>query len=90
MLKPCIECGRLSEGTRCLAHRRIERARLEARRGPRPWYQGDWPTLRAQVHGQPCVYCGAPSDTADHVIPRFIEGGVVPACRSCNSRKKNR
>lgn len=41
-----------------------------------------------------CVYCGAPADTIDHVIPRSKGGtddpdNLVPACRDCNSRKSN-
>ncbi len=42
---------------------------------------------------EPCVYCGRPSSTKDHVIPRKLVGGklgqsnVVPACRSCNALK---
>jgi hypothetical protein len=39
-----------------------------------------------------CVYCDAPADTTDHVIPRAYGGtndpaNLAPACRSCNSRK---
>lgn len=40
-----------------------------------------------------CVYCGAEDDmTVDHLVPRRYGGSdqprnLVPACRSCNSRK---
>lgn len=39
-----------------------------------------------------CVYCGELADTNDHVRPRAYGGSdeeenLVPACRSCNSRK---
>lgn len=40
-----------------------------------------------------CVYCGMPSGTKDHLIPRGWSGearrrtvAVVPACADCNSR----
>lgn len=41
-----------------------------------------------------CAYCGDPADTWDHITP-VVQGGVtdlwniVPACRSCNSRKRD-
>lgn len=41
-----------------------------------------------------CAYCGNPADSWDHVVP-ISEGGrtepsnVVPACISCNSKKRN-
>lgn len=43
----------------------------------------------------PCSYCGAPSDTVDHIDP-ISKGGentfenFTGACRSCNSRKYNK
>lgn len=42
----------------------------------------------------PCTYCGGPGGTADHVIPIsrggfHTEGNLVPACRSCNSSKRD-
>ena len=46
--------------------------------------------------GNVCVYCARPDpDTADHVIP-LSKGGsnypcnLVPACKSCNSSKRDR
>jgi 5-methylcytosine-specific restriction endonuclease McrA len=43
----------------------------------------------------PCVYCGAPATTVDHVTPLFRGGheaeyNLVPACLSCNSSKGTR
>ena len=43
----------------------------------------------------PCVYCGKPADTFDHVIPKRRGGtddpsNLVPACRSCNASKGSR
>lgn len=42
-----------------------------------------------------CWYCPHPADTVDHLIPLArggtnYEGNLVPACRSCNSRKQDR
>jgi len=42
-----------------------------------------------------CMYCGAPAENVDHVMPRSRGGAhawdnVVAACRRCNSRKENR
>jgi len=41
-----------------------------------------------------CIYCGCPSESIDHVLPRS-RGGIsitkncVPACLSCNGQKSN-
>ncbi len=45
--------------------------------------------------GRTCCYCHQPADTVDHVVPLVrggtnYEGNLVPACRSCNSRKQDR
>lgn len=45
--------------------------------------------------GRQCAYCPALATTVDHVIPLIRggtnhEGNLVPACRSCNSRKQDR
>lgn len=42
-----------------------------------------------------CVYCGAPYEHADHVIPRASGGpdtahNLVPACAPCNLSKSDR
>lgn len=47
------------------------------------------------ISSGPCVYCGEPAAEVDHVRP-LARGGVehsvnlVPACKSCNSGKKDR
>lgn len=48
-----------------------------------------------QMQGRACWYCPRPADTVDHLIPLArggtnYEGNLVPACRSCNSRKQDR
>lgn len=42
--------------------------------------------------GRPCVYCGDPAQTLDHIVPRSKGGpdspdNLVPACQRCNSAK---
>ena len=52
---------------------------------------------RKSIHrftGKSCIYCGRPSESIDHVIPRS-QGGLsttencVPACLSCNGDKSD-
>ena len=44
--------------------------------------------------GKSCIYCGKPSESIDHVVPR-AKGGLsvtencVPACLSCNGQKSD-
>lgn len=51
-----------------------------------------WRRELHQLTGQRCLYCGAPSESIDHVFPRS-RGGVsdddncVPACLDCNGAK---
>jgi hypothetical protein len=54
-----------------------------------------WDMIKAHYHGR-CVYCGKSSRslTKDHVTPRAARGpttmsNIVPACQSCNSRKRD-
>lgn len=49
--------------------------------------RGNRNNQEAPVKGE-CVYCGAPAQTFDHLLPSK-RGGVetVPSCRSCNSSK---
>ena len=44
--------------------------------------------------GRTCTYCPNLAATIDHVVPLIrggtnFEGNLVPACRSCNSRKRH-
>lgn len=44
------------------------------------------------IRADPCVYCGAPSDSVDHIDPVSSGGmsqwdNLAPACRLCNSTK---
>ncbi len=52
----------------------------------------DWWREEALQDG--CAYCPADAETLDHVIPVAMggqsePGNLVPACRTCNSRKKD-
>lgn len=51
--------------------------------------------LLLETYGDACVYCGGPAETWDHLIPVAAGGlteqmNMAPACRSCNSSKKDR
>lgn len=48
-----------------------------------------------RAQGRTCTYCGGPGETVDHVVPLGrggdnYEGNLAPACRACNSAKKDR
>jgi hypothetical protein len=75
------------------------RAQLNARRARKLAAQIAGPVpaavYAAVLASGPCVYCGAPATTADHVRP-LARGGyeaadnLVPACLPCNSSKSDR
>lgn len=48
-----------------------------------------------RLRGAQCTYCGGPGGTVDHLVPlsrggQHAEGNLVPACRSCNSSKRDK
>lgn len=51
--------------------------------------------IRVQMRSDPvCVYCGAPADSKDHVIPKNYDGpdrmqNIVRSCKGCNSSKSD-
>ena len=51
--------------------------------------------LRDIYYGKPCVNCGRPADTIDHIVP-LCHGGtnepdnLQPMCRDCNSAKSDK
>ncbi len=54
----------------------------------------EWHAICDKFQGL-CAYCPLPADTMDHIVPtarggRHTPDNVVPACRSCNSRKGDR
>jgi hypothetical protein len=88
--RPCIECGALSDGTRCARHRRTRQQR---------GYDADHDRARAALVARLpllCQYgCGTllthPDElVAAHVVDGRPEHGWLAACRSCNERAKRR
>ena len=63
-------------------------------------YTRRWQAIARTFYGQPCHYkfpgvCTGIADTCDHVIPKARGGtddlaNLVPACRACNSAKRDR
>lgn len=97
LLKPCLDCGELSENTRCAEHdtRPAEIKTSSTSRG----YGTTWRKLSERARRlQPwCLDCGATNDlTTDHSpeawrrhsagLPiRLADVAVV--CRSCNAKR---
>ena len=53
-------------------------------------YGSQYQRRRERVIGEPCVWCGQPADTGEHVPPLSSmpegkwEGDILPACKKCN------
>jgi 5-methylcytosine-specific restriction endonuclease McrA len=83
-LKPCLVCGRLTQGSRCQQHtiHRTRGRRLQALRA-------------AHVIGRACAHGGKPATQLDHVHP-ISRGGddratnLQPLCAACNLAKSDR
>lgn len=48
-----------------------------------------------KLYQQPCLYCGAPAEHIDHIIPLSRSGehrigNLAPACKRCNLSKGNK
>jgi 5-methylcytosine-specific restriction endonuclease McrA len=77
-----------------VAHSAVRRARKRAN-DTRVVTDRDWRRLCTRYRDC-CAYCGHPGAlTQDHIIPivrggRHAIGNLLPACRSCNSRKRHR
>lgn len=104
--KPCIECGNLTRsGTRCdtcyASRAELIRAitpKREYKAKPkRAHYTGDYQKRAAEVRKN-AIYCHICGDTAraldpwtaDHLIPGDPGSPLLPAHRSCNSRRGNK
>lgn len=85
--RQCIECGRISDASRCERHRLPDRRPSPAARG----YDSQWRKLSTLARSiQPwCSDCGATTDlTADHLRwPARSLDDVDVVCRACNSRR---
>lgn len=100
MMRPCLVCGRVTEGSRCPDHQpRTPRSKDTRRRKGKGQaaYDPIWRKLSTQARrASPfCIDCGAVDDlTCDHIIPKSIAPELVHAienvavrCRTCNTRK---
>lgn len=82
-------------------HPEVARAASERRRALKKECEGkftekEWLAMLVET-GYRCVYCGLHSNTLtmEHVIPltkggRHDASNIVPACKRCNSRKKDK
>lgn len=88
-----VALQRFRKGRQACDQRR--RARKHGNTGPLLTRQ-EWDFIK-HMYDNRCVYCGKKPKilTQDHIVP-LVKGGqhiitnVVPACRSCNSKKRDR
>jgi len=106
MMKPCIDCGTPTDGTRCPTHATIRKQQTQATHQAKRNARGGRRTRGgAHMNGAPplhsvCWICGRqatnPNDPMqwDHLTP-ISQGGdqrgeVAPAHRSCNITRSNK
>lgn len=84
-MRPCLECGSPTKGTRCPLH---EAARQHVRNQARTQYRGSWRAYsKARRRGAvACPRCGVFFDQADRKRRSTTDHttGLV-LCQSCNS-----
>lgn len=98
--RPCLDCGKLSRGSRCPEHQAIVDKAREARISParrakkKALYGGDYRARRRAVlaNATNCYLCGGPATLenpleADHIIPGDPSSPLLPAHRRCNRSK---
>ena len=91
----CLGCGVLTAyGSRCETCKAEQDREIEARRGERQHYKGDYAKRAKQVRAtaETCHICGqgwkqGDPWQADHLIEGDPESPLLPAHRSCNIRK---
>lgn len=83
MLRPCLDCRRPANATRCPT---CDRKRRNAYYGP------DHRRVAALLRGQPCHWgyegCTLIGTEADHVDPADPRSRRVSSCQSCNLRRR--
>ena len=84
--KPCLDCGTLTPNTRCHT----------CHQASRKHYKGDYAQRSRQVRDTAthCWICGQPAKpndpwTADHYYPGDPTSPLLPAHKSCNSRRQD-
>lgn len=95
--RPCLNCGQLTDNSRCLTCNRERERIASAARPPRPHYSGDY-RKRAKIVRETaiaCHWCGggfAPDNPvqADHVLQGDPASPLVASCRRCNIARANR
>ena len=104
MKRPCLDCGRPTEGSRCVEHdRQLERGKSRARAAQHARkYGGAYRARAAAVRAAAtrCHICGEGFRAddpwqADHLVQGAGEGGgrlgpLAAAHRSCNIARSNR
>ena len=93
--RPCLNCGTLTTQTRCPTCTTIHN---RTRNKPKPAHRrGNYKQRAKQIVKQAthCWLCGEGARindpfTADHVIAGDIHSPLLPAHRTCNSRRGNR
>lgn len=82
-MKRCLDCGKLTDSSRCPTHQRARHTRM---------YGGRWQRIsrQARANAPYCAECGTTDDlTTDHVVAGTLTGGVQVLCRVCNARKSS-
>ncbi len=83
MLKPCITCGRLGQGSYCRAH---QPSRFNKQKRGSGWQASRFRAKVLAVTGGACAWCGSRDGVqAHHVGPTDAEGGVA-LCRRCHRK----
>jgi 5-methylcytosine-specific restriction enzyme A len=100
-LRPCLDCGTPTRGTRCPPCSAVRARARDVIRGNRHQrgYDSTWTRTAARTiaSARQCVDCGTAGSrdnplSADHVIPKAQGGTDDPSnlavrCRRCNSAK---
>lgn len=91
--KPCIAADARSRYASDPDLRERRQAHRDARKRGVTRMPNDAKDAVAELFDGECAYCPSKGETWDHVIPvskggQTAPGNMVPACRSCNSRKR--